>query len=754
MWDVTGLDDLLDAVEAFDAGRERSEAVEHSIRDALSNGAVTRGEALQALRSAVRRRAAGGMIERLGLEADHSPEPAAPQSAKPARAATKSRYTGTRISAKDTAPVAAPAPQPPASAKNAVPVAAPPPPPPAPQLTAREPPPPPPPPAPQLTATTAESSERDLRPGYPNEGATLPIERLMVGQTLGGRYRLERELRRDGLGTVYFAHDLEANKSPVAVNVLRPEFRSFSEALTLLRAEVRVTRMLRHPHIARVYSLNADRLGAYLVTEYLEGRTLAAHLQDIGEALPVNDARSLVHDVCAALAYAHDLEVVHGNLQPAHVFITPSGRAKLLDFGLERAAGTRNGRFDSRRIGGLAMSYASPEMLEGRAPDPRDDVYSLACIIYTMLSGVHPFDLRSALEARRLGLAMEPLAGLSRDQNAAIARGLAFESVQRSPSVTALLADLGWDFDPPAVAAPAQIISTPASAVVAPVQVDSAPALAPAPAVSPPAYVDSAPAPAVAAPPTAPRVARRGGFRLPLPPIEMPTEQLPSVELPSMHLPSMKSTSRALPAERVSRRYVIPALIALALVGAGIGIALVYRGHAPSVVQSPTASSSSTAPASLSPPPAPPIAGSAPATSAPASSSSTAVPIARQGAVRQPAKPPPVADTKSVSPVQTGPRSAILRPLPKAAAEMADNDNCPYPRAAVDQGLTGAVLMLVHVASDGKPMTTKVDKTSGYDVLDQAAVRCIEQFGRFPAAPDGSPDGYWGRVRFRWFIDI
>jgi protein TonB len=105
--------------------------------------------------------------------------------------------------------------------------------------------------------------------------------------------------------------------------------------------------------------------------------------------------------------------------------------------------------------------------------------------------------------------------------------------------------------------------------------------------------------------------------------------------------------------------------------------------------------------------------------------------------------------------VATSPRIAILRPLPKAAADMADNDNCPYPRTAIDQGLTGTVLVLVHVASDGRPVTTKMDKTSGSDVLDQAAVRCVEQFGRFPAASDGSsPDGYWGLVRFKWFFDI
>jgi TonB family protein len=82
---------------------------------------------------------------------------------------------------------------------------------------------------------------------------------------------------------------------------------------------------------------------------------------------------------------------------------------------------------------------------------------------------------------------------------------------------------------------------------------------------------------------------------------------------------------------------------------------------------------------------------------------------------------------------------------------MADSNNCPYPPEAVAQGLTGTVFLLVSVASDGKPLRIKVDKTSGSATLDQAAVRCVEQYGRFPA-PESKPpsDGYWGRVRFKW----
>jgi TonB family protein len=457
--------------------------------------------------------------------------------------------------------------------------------------------------------------------------------------------------------------------------------------------------MLRHPHIARVYALNADRLGAYLVTEYLDGRTLDTHMEESGKPLPMDEARPVIDDLCAALAYAHDLEVVHGDLQPANVFMATSGGAKLLDFGLTRAAATRNGRFDSRRVGPLTIAYASVEMLEGQAPDPRDDVYSLACLIYTMLAGAHPFDSRSAVEARRLALEMTPLLVLSSDQNAALARGLAFERAQRTPSVTALLADLSRTADPqPADEAPA----------------------------------DEAPA-------TAPRSARRV-VRLPLLSISLPSKDLPWTDTPSLD-----TTPQAPPSGRVRRRYIRPALIVLLLAAVGSGIALVYRGHGSSATRPETASNPSPASASVSSA----FSGSAAAASAPV------VPPPAPVAISHKSKPPAVADTALVAAAQSGAPLAVLRPLPKAAAEMEDNDNCPYPRTAIDQGLTGTVFLLVYVTPDGKPMKTKVSKTSGSDVLDEAALSCVEQFGRFSAPPEGSPSGgYRGLVRFKWSFGI
>jgi TonB family protein len=354
-------------------------------------------------------------------------------------------------------------------------------------------------------------------------------------------------------------------------------------------------------------------------------------------------------------------------------------------------------------------------MLQGGAPDPRDDVYSLGCIIYTMLSGVHPFGSRSAVEARDLALAMTPLQILSGDQNAALAQALSFQQAQRTPSVTALLAGLGWTADPPAAASLAH-----------------APAAIPASAAA--TAESTPPAAAASEQPIAPRPARRVPVRLPIPSISaIPPER------PKLPKPPKTPKSPAPPAPGESRRIVMPALIvlSLSLLVVGIGIYVHRKKGASVTAQSHTAISPPAAASPMAPSPATAV--SPGATASP--------PLAGAVASPQKANQPSVAGAKTV-PVAPIP---VLRPLPKAAAAMADSDNCPYPREAVAQGLTGTVFLLVYVASDGRAMQIKMDKTSGSDVLDQAAVRCIEQYGRF-AAPEGksSSGGYWGRIRFKW----
>jgi serine/threonine protein kinase/formylglycine-generating enzyme required for sulfatase activity len=275
---------------------------------------------------------------------------------------------------------------------------------------------------------------------------TLPpvtSDRASVGSVLGGRYQLERKLGAGGMGEVYFATDQQVKGEIFAIKILRPEILDLPEALELLREEVHKTRSLAHPNIVGAYSINSDRSGVYMLMEYLEGDTLDGLLnKEYGRGMPFERACPLIQDMGEALGYAHDHNVIHSDLKPSNIFVTALGKAKLLDFGIARAARARARTVDPTALRALTPAYASCEMMEGRPPDPRDDVYALAVVIYEMLCGRHPFDGQWATLARDEKRRAKPIASLTRRQNAALANALCFEREQRTESVEALVKGL------------------------------------------------------------------------------------------------------------------------------------------------------------------------------------------------------------------------------------------------------------------------------------------------------------------------
>jgi formylglycine-generating enzyme required for sulfatase activity len=281
-----------------------------------------------------------------------------------------------------------------------------------------------------------------LRAGGRSGSAREPIQSA-VGRILGNRYRLEQVLGAGGMGIVYKAADLQVPGEFFAIKVLNEALQGHPQLVAALREEVRKTRVLSHPNIVGAYTVNSDGDGDYMLMEYLEGKTLQRLLDDeFGRGIPFARAWPLITDICAALAYAHDHNVIHSDLKPSNVFVTTGGKAKLLDFGIARVARGPIRGFDAGAFGAMTESYASCEMLEGGEPDVRDDVYALGCVVYEMLSGKPPFSRRSAIEARALGFTAPPLATLSRRQNAALARALSFDREQRTASVEAFLAQM------------------------------------------------------------------------------------------------------------------------------------------------------------------------------------------------------------------------------------------------------------------------------------------------------------------------
>jgi TolB-like protein/predicted Ser/Thr protein kinase len=304
---------------------------------------------------------------------------------------------------------------------------------------------------PQLSACAQEDPPRGLPETQPpgrrrsargraQAGVSSSTVRLAIGQLLGGRYRIERELGEGGMGVVYLAADEQVPGERFAIKVLKEALHP--EVLTLLREEVRKTRKLSHPNIVDVHSVNVDGQWLYVLMEYLEGKSLDSLLdEEFGRGMPFSHAWPIIEDVAAALGNAHDHNVIHSDLKPANVFVTTSGRTKLLDFGIARVSrGPLLQAGSGQRA--LTPAYASCEMLEGKEADRRDDIYSFACVIYEMLCGERPFGDLTAIEARDAGTQVPPLQGLSRGQNAALAKGLAFDREARTDTVETLLARL------------------------------------------------------------------------------------------------------------------------------------------------------------------------------------------------------------------------------------------------------------------------------------------------------------------------
>jgi len=300
-----------------------------------------------------------------------------------------------------------------------------------------------PPEAPAETAVTTRDA------GIANE--QIPIKG--TGDTLNGRFVLEERLGAGGMSTVYRAVDrrkLEAHdRDPyVAVKVLNVEFRAHPDSLIALQREAKKCQRLAHPNIVRVYDFDRDGSTVYMTMEYLPGKSLAQTLRNPAfKGMSCDEAAPIVAGMGAALSFAHHNGIVHADFKPANVILADSGEVKVIDFGIARAfhkpgdADMEATRFDPGSLGALTPTYASPEMLEHREPDPRDDVYALACITYELLTGRHPFGRRQATEARDGGLALERRT-LSRRQWRALRAALRFDRDRRTPTVEAFIEEI------------------------------------------------------------------------------------------------------------------------------------------------------------------------------------------------------------------------------------------------------------------------------------------------------------------------
>jgi serine/threonine-protein kinase len=225
-----------------------------------------------------------------------------------------------------------------------------------------------------------------------------------AGTLDSGRYRIVRLLGRGGLGEVYLAQDLTLGRD-VAIKFVAPEKLADADARRRLLREARAAAALDHPGICTVYETGETADGrSYIVMQYVEGETLASVLRR--GALPVRDALALGVQVAEALGAAHRRGVVHRDLKPGNVMITPSGHPKLVDFGIAKIVLTLARQGDAptatETTGPHSLvgspGYMSPEQIQQRPIDGRSDLFSLGVLLFECLTGRRAFGGRTSIE--------------------------------------------------------------------------------------------------------------------------------------------------------------------------------------------------------------------------------------------------------------------------------------------------------------------------------------------------------------------
>ncbi len=280
---------------------------------------------------------------------------------------------------------------------------------------------------------------------HPNIAALGPTKASIgaLPELLAGRYCIERLLGAGGMGVVYRARDLLSEQfgepDPyIALKILGEAFSEPLDASALLYSEFALTRRLRHDNVVRLHSFEVDTdcQRAFITMELMRGMTLDAFLCERPLGLPWHELRNIALPLLDALTHAHARGVVHGDIKPSNVMVSEEG-LRLFDFGLGLAQeGVLHGlpQLSRERFNAWTPGYAAPELLEGQSPAPSADIYAVACVIYELAGGKHPFRRLPSTQARHehLQRELQSPANLPTHCWPALRSALAFDTVDRT----------------------------------------------------------------------------------------------------------------------------------------------------------------------------------------------------------------------------------------------------------------------------------------------------------------------------------
>ncbi|GAC1465513.1 MAG: hypothetical protein NVS2B16_16080 [Chloroflexota bacterium] len=263
---------------------------------------------------------------------------------------------------------------------------------------------------------------------------------------LGGRYRLVAPLGEGGMAAVYRGRDLRLNRE-VAIKVMHDDLNGDPEFLTRFQREAQFVASLSHPNIVPVYDVGEERGTHFIVMEYIRGRTLKERIERDGRVAQ-DEAVQMMLRVLDALRCAHAQGLIHRDVKPQNILVTPDGTPRLADFGIARLADGSTTR--TAAILGSAH-YLSPEQSRGEEATIRSDLYACGVVLFEMLAGTPPFDGRNALAIASLHLSAQPPSLAAAAPNipasleAAIRKALAKEPSERFDDAAAFAAALSSD---------------------------------------------------------------------------------------------------------------------------------------------------------------------------------------------------------------------------------------------------------------------------------------------------------------------
>ncbi len=259
-----------------------------------------------------------------------------------------------------------------------------------------------------------------------------------------GPYLVEKPIGKGGMGIVYLASDPELNRH-VAIKVLAPELAADPGCVARFKREAASLARIRHPNLVHIYAVGHDAGRHYIAMEYVRGLSLARILRQRGR-LHYATALSIFAQVAAALEKVHAAGIVHRDIKPGNIMIDEDHRAILMDFGLAKPPGDRSVTTANTLVG--TPEYMAPELAEGEEADFRSDIYSLAIVLFEMLTGTPPFRGRSSIQTLRQHVEapvpsiIQLAPGVPETLEAPIAKALAKKRSERYQSVREFAAAL------------------------------------------------------------------------------------------------------------------------------------------------------------------------------------------------------------------------------------------------------------------------------------------------------------------------